>query len=133
MLRLAGLLLVGGLTACAFHRNTQSPKNANVITFEEIEASGEPEIYDVIARLHAEYLRDRGGTSILSNTRDVPVVFLNEQEYGAISTLHEISSRDIEEVHFIPWHEAVTRFGRKYSGGIIQLITRVDRLITRVD
>jgi hypothetical protein len=53
-------------------------------------------------------------------------VFLNQQEYGAISTLHDISSRDIEEVHFIPWHEAVTRFGRKYSGGIIQLITRVD-------
>jgi hypothetical protein len=103
-----------------------APQNPNVITFEEIDSAAEPTIYDVIVKLHAEYLRDRGSMSITSTTRDVAVVFLNEQEYGAVSTLNEFQSHDIEEVRFFPWHDAVTRFGKKYSGGVIQLITRVD-------
>jgi hypothetical protein len=126
MLRIAGLLLIGGLSACTFHRSAEAPTDPNVITFEQIQAADEPTIYGVISKLHAEYLRDRGPVSGSSSARDVPVVFLNQQEYGAISTLSQFASRDIAEVHFIPWNEALTKFGRQYGGGVIQLITRVD-------
>ena len=104
----------------------QASPDPNVITFEQISAAGELTIYDVIVKLHAEYLRDRGPTSINQSTRDVPVVFLNDQEYGSVATLTNFPAHDIEEVRFFPWHEAVTKFGRQYSGGVIQLITRVD-------
>jgi len=126
MKRLARLLLLLVFSGCALHHTTAVAPNPNVITFEQIDSAAEPTIYDVIVKLHAEYLRDRGATSISSSKRDVAVVFLNEQEYGALSSLADFQSRDIEEVRFFPWHDAQTKFGRKYSGGVIQLITRVD-------
>jgi outer membrane cobalamin receptor len=54
------------------------------------------------------------------------VVFLNDQAYGALSTLNDFPARNIEQVRFFPGHEAATRFGPKYGGGVIQLITRID-------
>lgn len=126
MRRLVLLLLMVAGGGCRFHRAPELSPNANVITFDEINAAGELTIYDVIVKLHSEYLRDRGQTSMNLSTRDVPVVFLNDQEYGALSTLNNFPAHDINEVRFFPWHEAVTKFGRKYEGGVIQLITRVD-------
>jgi hypothetical protein len=126
MLRFVRLLPVLAVTGCLLHHAAAAPDDPNVITFEQIAASGETTILDVITKLHAEYLRDRGQTSIISGTRDVPVVFLNQQEYGPLSTLNDFPAHDIEEVHFFPWHDAMIKFGRKYGGGVVQLITRVD-------
>ena len=126
MLRFARLLPVLAVAGCLMHHAAEAPNDPNVITFEQIAASGEATILDVIKKLHAEYLRDRGETSISASTRDVPVVFLNHQEFGPLSTLNDFPAQDIEEVHFFPWHDAVIKFGRKYSGGVVQLITRVD-------
>jgi hypothetical protein len=126
MRHLARLLLIIAVGGCGFHRTSEVAPNANVITFEEITASGGLTILDVISKLHPEYLRDRGGTSITSSTRDVAVVFLNDQEYGALSALNDFPAHNIEEVRFVAGHEAVVKFGPKYSGGVIQLITRVD-------
>ncbi len=124
--RVVGLLLIFAVTGCALHHTSAGLRNPNVITYEEIDSSGEANIYDVIAKLHAEYLRDRGPTSAVSNSRDRAVVFLNAQEYGAISTLSSFQAHDIEEVHYFSGPDAVTKFGRRYGGGVIQLITRVD-------
>jgi glutaredoxin len=126
MLRFARLLPILAVAGCVLYHSAAEPTDPNVITFEQIEATGGNTILEVIAKLHAEYLRDRGRTSISSNSRDVPVVFLNQQEYGALSTLSDFAAHDIEEVRFFPWHDAVIKFGRKYGGGVIQLITRVD-------
>ena len=126
MKRFIRLLLIVAVTGCALHHTSTGAQHPNVITFEEIDSSGEANIYDVIVKLHAEYLRDRGPTSAVSSTRDVAVVFLNEQEYGAIGTLSSFQAHDIEEVHYYAGPDAVTKFGRRYGGGVIQLITRVD-------
>ena len=111
---------------CALHHVAPGSRDPDVITWAEISASNETTILGVIQKLHAEYLRDRGQVGIASGSRDVPVVFLNDQEYGAISTLGEFPAHDIEQVRFYPWHDALIKFGRKYGGGVIQLITRVD-------
>ncbi len=124
--RVVRLLLIFAVSGCALHHTSTGLKNPNVITYEEIDSSGEANIYDVIAKLHAEYLRDRGPTSAVSGKRDIAVVFLNEQEYGAIGTLSSFQAHDIEEVRYFSGPDAVTKFGRRYGGGVIQLITRVD-------
>lgn len=126
MLRYARPLLMLAAAGCAFHHTPAAQQDPNVITFEQIQASGGTTILDVISRLHADYLRDRGPTSMNARTRDVAVVFLNQQEYGALSTLADFPANDIEEVHFFPWDDALIKFGRKYGGGVIQLITRVN-------
>lgn len=126
MLRYAQLLLVFAATGCALHHAPSAPADPNLITFEQIQAAGGITILDVITKLHSEYLRDRGPTSMSGGGRDVAVVFLNQQEYGPLSTLDEFPANDIEEVRFFPWHDALIKFGRRYGGGVIQLITRVN-------
>ena len=125
-IRVIRLLLIFAVTGCALHHTSTAAQHPNVITYEEIDSSGESNIYDVIVKLHAEYLRDRGPTSAVSDTRDVAVVFVNQQEYGAIGTLSSFQARDIAEVRYYSGTDAVTKFGRRYGGGVIQLITRVD-------
>jgi hypothetical protein len=125
-IRVIRLLLIFTVTGCALHHTSTSTQHPNVITYEEIDSSGESNIYDVIVKLHAEYLRDRGPTSAVSGTRDIAVVFVNDQEYGAIGTLSSFQAHDIAEVRYYPGTDAVAKFGRRYGGGVIQLITRVD-------
>jgi hypothetical protein len=126
MKRIIRLLLIFAVTGCALHHTSAAHGNPNVITFDEIDSSGETTIYDVIVKLHAEYLRDRGPISAISGSHDIAVVFLNDQEYGAIGTLGSFQACDIEEVRYFSGPDAVTKFGRRYGGGVIQLITRVD-------
>ncbi len=114
-------------TACALHRGAgNSGHDPNVITADEIEATHESVMYDVIARLHSEFLRDRGATSLMGSDRDVATVFINQQAFGPVSSLKTLAARDFEEVRYIAGHDAVIRFGKAYGGGIIQLISRVE-------
>jgi hypothetical protein len=83
--------------------------------------------YDVIARLRGEYLRDRGPTSLVLPSQNRPIVFLNEQEYGALDVLHDVRADDLTEIRFYPGPDAVTKFGSRYSGGVIQLVSRAER------
>ena len=128
MRRIHVLFLVSAtLTACGLHRVAQSPSDdRNVITAEEIEATHEPVIYDVIARLHGEYFRDRGATSVYGSSHDVAVVFLNNQFFGPIASLKTLASSDFEMVRFYSGPDAAIKFGKVYGGGVIQLISRVD-------
>jgi outer membrane cobalamin receptor len=96
----------------------------DVITQEEIEASNATNVYDLIASLRGEYLKDRGKISIKTNTREQAVVFLNEQEYGILSTMRNIPTGRISEVRYITGIDAVNRFGAQYGGGIIMLVSR---------
>lgn len=96
----------------------------SVITRDQIDSSGAANIYDVIARLHADFLRDRGRISIKTNTHERAMVFLNEQEYGIPETMRNIPAGRIEEVRFFGSTDAAVRFGAQYGGGVIQLISR---------
>lgn len=96
----------------------------NVITQEEIDASGAQNVYDVIARLRGNYLSDRGAISIKSNVHSRAIVFLNDQEYGIPETMRNISPNRIAEIRYYPGTDAVARYGAQYGGGVILLISR---------
>jgi hypothetical protein len=96
----------------------------DVITQEEIEASNATNVYDLVASLRGDYLKDRGMISIKTNTRERAVVFLNDQEYGVAETMRNIPKGRISEVRYIAGVDAVNRFGAQYGGGIIMLISR---------
>jgi hypothetical protein len=98
----------------------------NVITREQIDAVKASSIYDVIVRLRAEFLNDRGRTSIRTNATSRAVVFLNDQEYGIPETMRNIPPGRIETVRHFSGSEAVVRFGAQYGGGVIQLTSRTD-------
>lgn len=98
----------------------------NVISRDQIEATNASNIYDVIVRLHAEFLNDRGRTSIRTNVTSRAVVFLNDQEYGIPETMRNIPPDRIQEIRHFSGSEAVVRFGAQYGGGVILLTSRND-------
>lgn len=119
---LLGILILAAVS-CA-HPATAGGSDRKLITEEEILSTNATTAYDVIARLRAEYLRNRGPTSLVLPSRAEPVVFLNEQMYGSIDVLKQVRSNDLSEIRFYDGPDAVTKFGSQYSGGVIQLVTR---------
>ncbi len=96
----------------------------NVITMDMIEATPASSVYELITKLRADFLRDRGPVSILGNQHARAVVFLNDQEYGIPETMRNIPTDRIARIHFYPGTDAVPKFGSQYGGGVIQLISR---------
>lgn len=95
-----------------------------MITQDQIDSTSSTNVYDLIARLHADFLKDRGVTSIKTNQRDRAVVFLNDQEYGIPETLRNLQPGRFMEIRYYSGPEAVAKFGSQYGGGVIQLISR---------
>jgi len=115
------LLLV---TACHQQASTGHASQRYVITQEEIEASTASNVYDLIAQLRADFLKDRGKISIRTNQHEKAVVFLNDQEYGILETMRNIPIGRISEIQYYPGTEAVNRFGAQYGGGVVFLVSR---------
>ena len=121
-LAVAVMLVVSACTA----QRTARPVSVrrDVITEEEIEASNASNVYDLVASLRGEYLKDRGKISIKTEAREKAVVFLNGQEYGILESMRNIPIGRITEVRYISGIDAVNRYGAQYGGGIIMLVSR---------
>ncbi len=119
------LLFAAMLTAgCFHHAPLAKVDDPNIITESEIRQYPSASIYGVIARLRPEYLRDRGRISLLTSAHDVATVFLNDVEFGQLADMNTMPAAEIAEVRFYSGIDAVTKFGRQYGSGVIQLISR---------
>ena len=118
-------LLALMLAGCHAQKGSNGPGVLrNVITQAEIDASTATNLYDLIARLRSDYLKDRGKISIKSNTRERAVVFMNDQEYGILETLRNIPPSRVGEIRYYSGIEAVARYGSQYGGGVVLLVSR---------
>lgn len=99
-------------------------KADQVITEKEIVESQALTAYDAIVKLRGNFLTNRGKTSILGNSPTVPTVYLDGQMYGNISTLKNISARQIASIRLYRAWEATTKFGASNVGGVIDVITK---------
>lgn len=116
----AALALV--IASCV--KPSTGPSRENVITQEQIDQSNAITAWDVVARYRGDFIRNRGPTSITMGTQDIPVVFLNDVEYGPIQSLRDIRAVDIAEIDLYSGPDAVIKFGSRYGGGVIQCRSR---------
>jgi hypothetical protein len=128
MIRIRQLALAAACMVLGCHAQPVGANGSvgNVITREQIATANAANIYDVVARYHADFLNDRGRTSIRTNQTSRAVVFLNDQEYGILETMRNIPPDRIETVRHFSGPEAVVRFGAQYGGGVIQLTSRTE-------
>jgi outer membrane cobalamin receptor len=102
----------------------QDSSDRNVITAEEIEAANANTAYDVIVKLHANFLHSRGPNSIVLKEKKEPTVYLDQVEYGPIASLRSIPASNIAEIRFINGWDAMTKYGSDHVAGVIQIYTR---------
>ena len=124
-MRVLAFVLAISLAGCVHSTRAAEPHDSAVITRDDIERTDAVTALDVVRRLRPQYLTSRGQSSLLLDPQTTPIVFLDAQPLGAISQLDQVRAADLEEIHFYNGPQAVQKFGARYGGGVIQLISRV--------
>jgi len=111
-------------SACASMHRSDDSSDRNIITADEIQAANVSTAYDVISKLHANYLASRGPNSILLKQLKEPTVYVDNVEYGSIASLRNIPAQNCAEIRFIEGWDAMTKYGSDHVAGVIQIYTR---------
>jgi hypothetical protein len=99
--------------------------NSQVITEDEIIASRASTAYEVIHKLRANFLTNRGETSFNRNqSAPFPTVYVDDQEFGPISTLASIPAAQISMIRLYRVSEANAKYGNRNLSGVISITTR---------
>jgi hypothetical protein len=98
----------------------------NVITSDEIQSENFRSAFEIIERLRPQMLRGRGSISISDNTgaSTIPVVYVDNVQFGAIETLRNIPAMQVREIQYINQSDATTRWGTGHAGGVIMILTK---------
>ena len=99
--------------------------NSQVITEDEIVASRAANAYDVIHKLRANFLSSRGQTAFNRTAANTyPTVYLDDQEFGPISTLSSIPAAQIAMIRLYRVSEANIKYGTHNLTGVIAITTK---------
>lgn len=99
--------------------------NSQVITEDEIVASRASNAYEVIHKLRANFLTNRGPTSLnRGQSSPYPTVYVDDQEFGPISTLSSIPAAQITMIRLYRVSEANAKYGTRNLAGVIAITTR---------
>jgi len=118
---LASLLL----TACLNTQPRPATSGIDVVGEDQIENMRAVTAYDIVARVHGEYLHSRGRQTLDPKAPAVPAhVYVDDTYYGDISSLKAVPASELSEVRFYQAYEAQYKFGSGHMGGVVQLITK---------
>jgi hypothetical protein len=99
--------------------------NSQTITEDEIVASRASNAYEVIHKLRANFLTNRGETSFnRGQSNPYPTVYLDDQEFGPISSLTTIPAAQITLIRLYRVSEANAKYGTHNVSGVIAITTR---------
>jgi hypothetical protein len=113
-----------GCASPAVNSHSEDPRS-QLITQDEVEASRAPTAYEVIQKLHANFLTYRGETSFdKSKSQPYPTVYVDGQEYGSVGMLRNIPASQVSTIRLYRAWEATTKFGTGNMSGVIAITTR---------
>jgi hypothetical protein len=99
--------------------------SSQLITADEIARSQAVNGYDAVQKLRANFLSNRGKTSILDrDAPESPTVYLDGMQYGPIASLRNIPANQIARIRLYRAWEASTKFGAYNSAGVIEVISK---------
>ncbi|MFL5385534.1 MAG: hypothetical protein ACJ8GN_23695 [Longimicrobiaceae bacterium] len=116
-------------------------RNPNLITAAELEGQTATDVYEVVRRLRPQWLRARPTGSLVDATRRPTVspmtntaspsqvglvlaVFVDGSPVGDVGELRRLQVTNVRELRFVPSADAVTRWGRDYRAGVIEVTSR---------
>ena len=123
---LLSIVALGACTRAPYTDPSLAP-DREIITQDEIEASRGATAYDVIRKVHGNFLSYRGRTSIKDTASAMPMVFVDDQAFGPVSTLRTIPASQLAEIRLYRAWEAVIKYGTGLPGGAIAIYTRLER------
>jgi hypothetical protein len=112
------------LSACALRRAPGFDSGVNLLTGEQLADTHAASVYDAVLRLRPGFLRVRGPTSVLIPGTNGPALWVDESYLGDVGELRDIPTRDVVSVRYFPAWDAATRYGSRYSQGMLVVDTR---------
>jgi hypothetical protein len=91
----------------------RSVPSGDIITRQEITATSLVTAYEVVQRLHPQWLRSRG--------LGEPIVYVNNSRRGDPEELRLIMAESIAEIVYFNGRDATFRFGSGHGSGVIQV------------
>lgn len=124
MFRHTHVALILIFTACSHPSRQGGGSVPNVISQQEIEASGAVTAYEAVQKLRGTFLSDRGKTTLLGRASTKPVVFVDGVEYGEFESLRNIAAGGVASIRLYRAWEAQQKFGQGKMSGVIEVMTR---------
>ena len=113
------------IVACHVRGTGRDGPDPQIITEDQVDKSRGANAYEVIERVRPNFLHDRGETSLSkSRSAPYPTVYVDGQEFGAISSLRLIPASQIASIRLYRAWEAATIYGTGSGGGVIAITTR---------
>lgn len=109
-----------------------------IISQEEVQAASASNVFELVQRLHPEWLRERGpqsfsesdrvqgdlkGTSVTPGLPTI-IVYQDNARMGGVEALRVIPIADVGTVQFLNAAQATYRFGIGHAHGVILITTR---------
>ena len=111
--------------SCAPARNAiPGDYNPSLISEYELNQSSTNNAYDAIRRLRPQWLSYQPQTSVSAPIPPMPVVYVDEQFVGDLSTLNQMLISQIESIAFYKAPEAMIKYGTNRTGGVITVTTK---------
>ena len=119
------LFMIAALAACTqpVHTSTPRPEHGT-ITRRQIDGITASTALDVVSRFRSDALRAKPPVSIFLDPHPYAAVFMDGQYYGLLDALRNVPADWIQEIRIYDDIEAAHLFGRRYAGGVIQLVSR---------
>lgn len=126
------VLSAGGCGAAANSANgSTSPAPAHhdrtTISADELRESQAQNLYEVVQRLHPEWLTARGVGTLSGGTPGEVNVYLGTQRAGTSDYLRQQSVNSASALHYFTASEAQSRFGNGNGNGVIQIVSSASR------
>ena len=96
-------------------------REPNLITEQEIAASNESNVFDVVNRLRPMFLKTRGRSTINAGGSEYASVFLDGQYFGELGSLRNIVASQIHEIRYLNGPDAVSKYGMRYGSGAVDV------------
>jgi hypothetical protein len=100
--------------------------NPQIISQQEIIDSRASSAYDVIRKLHSNFLSYRGENSFVDKGASMPMVFMDDQVFGPVSVLKNIPASQISEIRLYRSWEAILKYGTGLPAGAISIKSRLN-------
>lgn len=128
--RVAWLTVTCAIAACASGgagaSSTSGPQRSRTqITAAEIKATNATTLYEVVERLHPEWLSSRGPKTLGGATGQIDTgvqVYIDTQAAGTVEVLRQFPITSAALLKYYSAADAQTRFGLGNLNGVIQIV-----------
>jgi hypothetical protein len=124
--RVASTSLLFFIAACAGSPRSGTPTSSSrtVLSTEEMQKAGYPDVYTTIQTLRPQWLQLRGSTRFRSNPAPQIKVYLDGSLLGGPEFMKQITTKSIFDARYLDGIEASQRWGLDHDMGAIVITTR---------